>query len=219
MYRRYLVKRYNLIYYWQNFLANQDDVSLKPNAYVIKFCIVNKYSYDYYCNWYSFAKVEKLISFLKCVVIPSTYITKAFGKDENTIFLDALDKYECMEYLERASVFDKRELLRRVNREYDFLSRVEKCNLGIEGVKKYLELINKYNDKNSKIFLELEFYKNVNMIGKGLIDEYEKENMLDDLEENMSLNKNEILSMFENIDKNMFMLKRLNTYLNNTLTF
>lgn len=43
--------------------------------------------------------------------------------------------------------------------------------------------------------------------------------MLDDLEENMSLNKNEILSMFENIDKNMFMLKRLNTYLNNTLTF
>ena len=191
------MKRYNLIYYWQNFLANQDDVSLKPNAYVIKFCIVNKYSYDYYCNWYSFAKVEKLISFLKCVVIPSTYITKAFGKDENTIFLDALDKYECM----------------------DFLSRVEKFNLGIEGVKKYLELINKYNDKNSKIFLELEFYKNVNMIGKGLIDEYEKENMLDDLEENMALNKNEILSMFENIDKNMFMLKKLNTYLNNTLTF
>ena len=57
------------------------------------------------------------------------------------------------------------------------------------------------------------------MIGKGLIDEYEKENMLDDLEENMALNKNEILSMFENIDKNMFMLKKLNTYLNNTLTF
>ena len=197
------MKKYNLIYYWQNFLANQEDVSLKPNAYVIKFCIVNKYSYDYYCNWYSFANVEKLISFLKYVVIPSTYITKAFGKDENTIFLDALDKYECMEYLEKANVFDKVELLRKVNREYDFLRRIEKCNLGIEGVKKYLELVNKYNDKN----------------GKGLIDEYEKENMLDDLEENMSLNKNEILSMFENIDKNMFMLKRLNTYLNNTLTF
>ena len=80
------MKKYNLIYYWQNFLANEEDVSLKPNAYVIKFCIVNKYSYDYYCNWYSFANVEKLISFLKYVVIPSTYITKAFGKDENTIF-------------------------------------------------------------------------------------------------------------------------------------
>ena len=121
--------------------------------------------------------------------------------------------------MEKANVFDKAELLRKVNREYDFLSRIEKCNLGIEGVKKYLELVNKYNDRNAKIFLELEFYKNVNMIGKRLIDEYEKENMLDDLEENMSLNKNEILSMFENIDKNMFMLKRLNTYLNNTLTF
>ena len=51
------MKKYNLIYYWQNFLANEEDVSLKPNAYVIKFCIVNKYSYDYYCNWYSFANV------------------------------------------------------------------------------------------------------------------------------------------------------------------
>ena len=100
-----------------------------------------------------------------------------------------------MEYLEKANVFDKAELLRKVNREYDFLSRIEKCNLGIEGVKKYLELVNKYNDRNAKIFLELEFYKNVNMIGKGLIDEYEKENMLDDLEENMSLNKNEILRL------------------------
>ena len=88
------MKKYNLIYYWQNFLANEEDVSLKPNAYVIKFCIVNKYSYDYYCNWYSFANVEKLISFFKYVVIPSTYITKAFGKDENTIFLDALGYYE-----------------------------------------------------------------------------------------------------------------------------
>ena len=213
------MKKYNLIYYWQNFLYNQDDITLRPNAYVINFCIVNKYSYDYYCNWYSFTNTEKMISFFKYVVIPSTYITKAFGKDENTIFLDALSKYDCIEYLERSKIFDKSDLLRKANREYDFLSRIEKFNLGIEGVKKYLELINKFNDRNSKIFLELEFYKNVNMIGKSLVDEYERENMLSDLEENMSLNKNEILSMFENIDKNIFMLKKLNTYLNNTLTF
>ena len=59
------MKKYNLIYYWQNFLANQEDVSLKPNAYVIKFCIVNKYSYHYYCNWYSFANVEEINKFFK----------------------------------------------------------------------------------------------------------------------------------------------------------
>ena len=213
------MSKYDLIYYWQNYLINQENVEFKANSYVLKFSLINSYSRDYFCNWYSFKDSNELIGFFKYILIPSIYITKVFGKSENTIFLDALDKYECMEYLEKANVFDKAELLRKVNREYDFLSRIEKCNLGIEGVKKYLELVNKYNDRNAKIFLELEFYKNVNMIGKGLIDEYEKENMLDDLEENMSLNKNEILSMFENIDKNMFMLKRLNTYLNNTLTF
>ena len=43
--------------------------------------------------------------------------------------------------------------------------------------------------------------------------------MLDSLEENMSLSKNQILNMFEHIDQNVFMLKKLNTYLNNTLMF
>ena len=58
-------------------------------------------------------KCREINKFLKYVVIPSTYITKAFGKDENTIFLDALDKYECMEYL-RKQCFDKAELLRKL---------------------------------------------------------------------------------------------------------
>ena len=146
------MSKYDLIYYWQNYLINQENVEFKANSYVLKFSLINYYSRDYFCNWYSFKDSNELIGFFKYILIPSIYITKVFGKSENTIFLDALDKYECMEYLERASVFDKRELLRRVNREYDFLSRVEKCNLGIEGVKKYLELINKYNDKNSKIY-------------------------------------------------------------------
>ena len=135
------MKRYNLIYYWQNFLANQDDVSLKPNAYVIKFCIVNKYSYDYYCNWYSFAKVEKLISFLKCVVIPSTYITKAFGKDENTIFLDALGYYETIDIIEESENDDKNEILQEIKEVYKILDNLKEnfC------IKKFKVFINKIN--------------------------------------------------------------------------
>lgn len=213
------MKRYNLVYYWQNFLSNKENSYLRPNSYVIKFCIVNKFSYDFFCDWYSFSNVSRLISFLRYVVIPSTYITKAFGKEENTIFLDALDKDDCIDYIDYCESYAKNTIIKQIKNEYDFLNRVEKFDLGIKGIKKYIELINKYNSKSSKIFLELEFYENVNKIGKGLVDEYEKEHMLKSLEETMSLNKNEILSMFENIDKNIFMLKRLNTYLNNTLTF
>lgn len=43
--------------------------------------------------------------------------------------------------------------------------------------------------------------------------------MLDELESHMDLNKNQILALFDGIDKNPFMLKRLGTYLSNTLEF
>ena len=43
--------------------------------------------------------------------------------------------------------------------------------------------------------------------------------MLDELESHMDLKKNQILALFDGIDKNPFMLKRLGTYLSNTLEF
>ena len=137
------MKRYNLVYYWQNFLSNKENRYLRPNSYVIKFCIVNKFSYDFFCDWYSFSNVSRLISFLRYVVIPSTYITKAFGEEENIIFLDALDKDECIDYIDYCESYAKNTIIKQMKNEYDFLNRVEKFDLGIKGIKKYIELINK----------------------------------------------------------------------------
>ena len=106
-----------------------------------------------------------------------------------------------------------------MNKEYDFITRIEKSDFGEDGIKRFVELVEKNNRGNSKIFADVEFYKNVNEIGRSLVEEYEKEDMLDSLEKNMSLSKNQILNMFEHIDQNVFMMKKLNTYLNNTLMF
>ena len=53
----------------------------------------------------------------------------------------------------------------------------------------------------------------------GDLKEFEDDNMLDELESHMDLKKNQILALFDGIDKNPFMLKRLGTYLSNTLEF
>ena len=66
---------------------------------------------------------------------------------------------------------------------------------------------------------EEKFMENVNDIGKELVREFEDDNMLDELESHMDLKKNQILALFDGIDKNPFMLKRLGTYLSNTLEF
>ena len=101
------MKKYDLIYYWQNYLINQENMEFKPDAYVLKVSLVNSYSRDYFCNWYSFKCIQELISFIKYVLIPSTYITKVFGKEEDTIFLDALDYYDTIELMQDSENIDK----------------------------------------------------------------------------------------------------------------
>ena len=213
------MKKYNLVYYWENYLSKQEDICIEPKDYVLKFSLVNGYSNNYFSNWYSFEDTEGVIGFLKYVVIPSAYVTKLFGKEEENVFIDAIDEYEIMELAEESSAINKRELIKKMNKEYDFITRIDKYDFGEDGIKRFVELVEKNNRGNSKIFADVEFYKNVNEIGRSLVEEYEKEDMLDSLEKNMSLSKNQILNMFEHIDQNVFMMKKLNTYLNNTLMF
>lgn len=213
-----VLKKYDLIYYWQNYLVNQDNVDIKPNACVLKFSLINSYSRDFFCNWYSFKSTQELIGFIKFVVIPSTYITKAFGREEDTIFLDALDDYETIDLIEETDNNEKYDILREIRHDYEIINNL-KNNFTLDKLKKFINITNSRGNRSFGIFSKLEFFKNVNDIGKELVREFEDDNMLDELENHMDLNKNQILALFDGIDKNPFMLKRLGTYLSNTLSF
>ena len=65
----------------------------------------------------------------------------------------------------------------------------------------------------------MEFFEDVKEIGRDLVKEFESDDMLDELEKQMDLNKNQIIDLFDGIEKNPFMLKRIATYLSNTLAF
>lgn len=216
--RRWSLKKYDLIYYWQNYLMNQENIYIKPDAYVLKFSLVNSYSRDFFSNWYSFKSEQELIGFIKFIVIPSTYITKVFGREEDTIFLDALDDYETIELIEDAEYNDKYEVLRQIKYDYQMINNLKK-SFTVQKFKKFINITNDRSNITFGIFSRLEFFENVKQIGKELIREFEDDNMLDELENYMDLNKNQILALFDGIDKNPFMLKRLGTYLSNTLVF
>lgn len=213
-----ILKKYDLIYYWQNYLTNQDNIEIKPDSYVLKFSLINLYSRDFFCNWYSFKSPQELIGFIRFVVIPSTYITKAFGREENTIFLDALDDYETIDLIEENKNSDKYDILKEINYDYEIVKSL-KSNFTLDKLKKFINITNARANVTFGIFSKLEFFRNVNEIGKELVKEFEDDNMLDELESHMDLNKNQILALFDRIDKNPFMLKRLGTYLSNTLEF
>ena len=94
-----------------------------------------------------------------------------------------------------------------------------KKNFTVEKFKKFINITNGRSNTTFGIFSRLEFFENVKQIGKELIKEFEDDNMLEELENHMELKKNQILALFDGIDKNPFMLKRLGTYLSNTLAF
>ena len=213
-----ILKKYDLIYYWQNYLCKQDEMYIKPNAYVLKFSLINTYSKDVFCNWYSFKSYEALIGFIRYVVVPSSYITKVFGKEQETIFIDALNEEDTIELIEDSDIKNKLDVILEINQEYNLLKSL-KNNFTVDKMKRYINLVNINNSIKNNIFSNLEFFENVNVIGRELVKEFEADNMLSDLESHMSLNKKQIIDMFDGIDKNPFMLKKLNTYLTNTLVF
>ena len=213
-----ILKKYDLIYYWKNYLMNQDEIDIKPNAYILKLSLINYYSRDLFCNWYSFSTAEELIGFIKFVAIPSIYVTKVFGKEESTIFLDALYDYETIEVIKQSDNSENDNILKEIEDDYDFIDKLQN-KFSIERVKKFVNNGNYKKEKDLGIFSKLEFFENVNEIGRELVREFENENMLAELEKNMDLKKNQILALFDGIDKNPFMIRRIGTYLNNKLAF
>ncbi len=212
------MSKYDLIYYWQNYLINQENVEFKANSYVLKFSLINSYSRDYFCNWYSFKDSNELIGFFKYILIPSIYITKVFGKSENTIFLDALGYYETIDIIEESEDDDKNEILQEIKEVYKILDNLKE-NFCIKKFKRFINKINERDIKKNGIFTRMEFFEDVKEIGRDLVKEFESDDMLDELEKQMDLNKNQIIDLFDGIEKNPFMLKRIGTYLSNTLAF
>ena len=101
----------------------------------------------------------------------------------------------------------------------DILLCYANFNTILKQSQKFLNTTNKRRHGDIGIFSKVEFFENVKEIGRDLVKEYEEDNMLEELESHMDLNKNQIIALFDGIDKNPFMLKRLGTYLSNTLLF
>ena len=64
------------------------------------------------------------------------------------------------------------------------------------------------------MFSGIQVYENIKEFGKQLVSDYEEQDMIDELERQMEMSKEEIVELFSNIENNSFMLKRINEFLN-----
>ena len=123
-----------------------------------------------------------------------------------------------IDIIEESEDDDKNEILQEIKEVYKILDNLKE-NFCIKKFKGFINKINERDIKKNGIFTRMEFFEDVKDIGRDLVKEFESDDMLDELEKQMDLNKNQIIDLFDGIEKNPFMLKRIGTYLSNTLAF
>lgn len=201
--------------YWNNWLQKEEVQEPKINDYILQITFINQHNSSVGINeWLCFEDINKIIGFMKYIILPSVQISRANMQIKNieelTIdtfsFFDALDVLE--EMIGSVEITDEYEnwmnSLNDISNQHDF-----------EKLATLLKDIANSVDSKDGIILTLNLHKNIKSVGFNLLKEYEEDNMLDELEESFNFSKEEIEYIFNNVDKNIFLLKRIIPILNN----
>lgn len=203
-----------IIYYWDNILNNDKVQEPKSNDYIVHFALINQYEDSIINKWICCDSMNKLLGLIKYVILPSIQLSRALIKDENQSEIC----FGTMGYCDTIEAFNdiKSDIKFKVEYE-DWFKALEKYNNEIEFdiVRSTLNDINKKVDYKEGVFLTLEVYENVKEVGLQLLKDYDEEDMIDVLEDCFNFSKDEIENMFNNLDKNIFLLKRIMPILNN----
>lgn len=205
------------VYYWKNYLGKEKEFDLKPDSYILHFVIVNQDSNDIYSEWFSFTNDMELIGFLRYVVLPSGYCSNLFGTKKGSIFIEAESYDKIMELLRSNTYKVDQELIDNIDEDYKILNYIENNGFSIDGVNMFCNSYNSHLNSQDIVWSYVEIFENISGVGIRLIKEYEEDGMIDELENQLEMSKEQIAEMFLNINKNPFMMKRIKELLNNTM--
>ncbi len=197
-----------IIYYWDKVLEEDKAQEPKINDYIVHFALINQYEDSGVNEWICCDSMNKLLGLVKYVILPSTQLSRAIIKNEKQSQIC----FGTMGYTDTIEAFDdvKSDVIFKVEYQ-DWFTELEKYNeeTKLEVVRDILNDINKKVDYKDGVFLTVEVYKNIKDAGLQLLKDYDEEDMIDVLEDCFNFSKDEIENMFNNIDKNVFLLKRI----------
>ncbi|OWZ84099.1 hypothetical protein [Natranaerobius trueperi] len=204
----------NSIYYWQNFLEKDEVSGVKPDSYILNFHIVNQNTNDIYYEWFSFENEKELLGFIKYVALPSAYYSRTIGKEKDELIVSP-DTYDgVLELLNNAEV-DENEI-NNFKEDFSLVEDIEN-DFSLEQLEKFSDSFHSHLDIYGIVFAGLYVHENIKKLGEQLIKDYEEEGMIDELERQMELGKDDIIDLFSNIENNPFMLRKINEFLSNQL--
>lgn len=204
----------DLIKYWEKWVEGEDEIDITIDGIILKYTMINKQSKDGVKDWVCFTSKEKLFSFIKYLLLPSIQISRTIGVKESEVYLDVCDYEKIIKLLETFKAYNYKTAIEDYKKWLNGIDKLESEDFNFEDIQKFINKISYEIDTREAVYLELQLFKNIKSVGQDLIKEYSENNMLDVLESKFGLNKDEIIGLFESIDDNKFMLKRVTALLN-----
>lgn len=204
----------NILYYWENKMHETKTQEPKINDYIVHFVLINQYSNSGVNKWICCEDIDKLLGFAKYVALSSLQITRSLvDKDKmEGICFDTVGYNASLELLE--DMDSRSELIEEYK---NWFSQLEECNkeTSIEEIKVIVDNITQQIDHMTGVLITFELYKNVKEVGLELIRDYEENGLVDILEDSFNFRIDEIENLFNTLDKNKFLLKRIIPILDN----
>lgn len=204
----------NLISFWGKWVDGEEDIDVTIDGTILKYSMINRQSKDGVKDWVCFTSKEKLFSFIKYLLLPSIQISKTIGVSESEVYLDVCDYNKTIKLLGTLKANNYEKAIADYKRWIKEIENLENNDYSFDNIRNFINKISDEVSGEEGIFLELMLFKNIKCVGNILIKEYEDNNMLDVLESKFELSKEEIIGLFDSIEDNKFMLKRIATLLN-----
>ena len=219
------MKKYNN-YFWKDRIDKEKDtweglVSDKKLSKESIFLQIGMYHYiDMHNTWACHNEVGSIKGFLIYVFVPTIIYSIIADGEDRGINYAVENPYVLLDELRDDIKLEHEEDLDKV---YDVLGRLDK--IPTEEKDKSIEYMKKLSDKFNEIWTETEMsfyfliFDSPEEIIEDLIEVYEGEDMLDELEEQSGLTVEELKNMAYNLWDNQFTKKRFMDILNNKLYY
>lgn len=207
----------NLIAYWRKWCDEEVIIPITPDGYIFKYGIYNQNSNEGNYDWVCCTSKKKLYAFIKYFILPSIQLSRTIGIKENTVCPFVLDYDDTIAYLVNSKLDDYQEHIETYKRWFNEIDILEKAGAEFSEIRKYITKVCLDVDYSKHIYVELDVFENISSVGKTLIEDYEEDEVLDVLELEMEMDKEQILELFNNIDSNKFMMEKITTLMSNRI--
>lgn len=220
-----MMKKYNN-YFWEHRITKEKDtwegtISDKKLSKKSIFLQIGMYHYvDMHNSWACHSKVESIKGFLIYVLIPTIIHSIIADGEERGINYAVENPYLLLDEL-RDDI--KKEYEEDLAKVYNILNKFDE--IPTDNKQESIEYMKELSDEFNEIWTETEMnfyfliFDSPEEIVKDLIEVYEEENMLEELEDQSGLTVEELKNMADNIWDNEFTRKRFMDILNNKLYY